>query len=49
METLPGYAAAYVNLADLYRQDGQEETVATILRRGLAAAPDNATLQQLSR
>lgn len=40
----PGFAAAYVNLADLYRAVKQESDVRKTLRRGLAAAPDSAVL-----
>ena len=41
---LPEFTAAYVNMADLYREAGQENAVETILRQGLLAAPEAAEL-----
>jgi tetratricopeptide (TPR) repeat protein len=40
----PADAAAYVNLADLYRQQHQEAKVQQALHRGLAATPSGANL-----
>ena len=40
----PGYAPAYVNLADLYRAEGRDGEAESVLREGLAAAPDDAAL-----
>lgn len=41
----PTFTAAYVNLADLYRSQGREQEVETLLRRGLAQAADQATVE----
>jgi len=40
----PGFAPAYVNLADLYRALGSDAEGGETLRAGIAAAPDNADL-----
>ena len=44
-ELVPAMAAAYANLADLYRRQGKETEAEGTLRRGLAAAPGDAGLQ----
>jgi tetratricopeptide (TPR) repeat protein len=41
----PTFTAAYVNLADLYRSQGREQEAETLLRRGLAQAADQATVE----
>ncbi|HUQ19861.1 MAG TPA: ammonia-forming cytochrome c nitrite reductase subunit c552, partial [Gemmatimonadaceae bacterium] len=41
----PRYSPAYVNLADLLRRDGREADGETILRQGVAAIPNDATLR----
>ena len=40
----PGFVPAYVNLADLYRALGREDDGEAILRAGIVAAPDDASL-----
>ncbi|MFM1892473.1 MAG: hypothetical protein RLZ44_1550, partial [Pseudomonadota bacterium] len=40
----PGFAPAYANLADLYRQQGQDAQGEVLLRAGMAAARDNPDL-----
>ena len=40
----PRYTPAYVNLSDLHRATGSEEDAARVLRDGLAAVPEDATL-----
>jgi Flp pilus assembly protein TadD len=40
----PHYSRAYVNLADLLRAQGRETEVETVLREGIAAIPNDATL-----
>jgi tetratricopeptide (TPR) repeat protein len=40
----PWFLPAYVNLADLDRQEGREAEAEQLLRRGLAIAPDSADL-----
>ena len=40
----PGFIPAYANLADLYREQGNESKTETQLLAGLAVAPDNADL-----
>jgi tetratricopeptide (TPR) repeat protein len=36
----PGFAPAYVNLADLFRQQNREDQAEALLRKGLANVPD---------
>jgi Flp pilus assembly protein TadD len=40
----PAYAPAFVNLADLYREESREGDGEALLRQGLRAAPDDAGL-----
>jgi Flp pilus assembly protein TadD len=40
----PGYLPAFVNLADLYREQGREVEAEATLRQGLSAEPDDASL-----
>jgi tetratricopeptide (TPR) repeat protein len=40
----PVLAPAYVNLADLYRQQGREDAVRNVLQLGLSRTPEDATL-----
>ncbi len=40
----PRFTPAYVNLADLYRQQGRESEAESALQSGLAAAPESADL-----
>ena len=40
----PGFAPGYVNLADLYRQQGRDTAGEKLLRDGIAASSDNADL-----
>jgi Tfp pilus assembly protein PilF len=40
----PTFAPGYVNLADVYRQQGREEDSARLLRTGIAAVPDDPAL-----
>ena len=40
----PGFAGAYVNLADAWRQQGHEAEAEKVLRRGLAVMPRDAHL-----
>ncbi len=44
-ELVPGMAATYANLADLYRRQGKEAEAEGTLRRGLAEAPGDPGLQ----
>lgn len=39
-----GFVPAYVNLADLYREQGREDDGEAILRAGIGASPDEAML-----
>ena len=41
----PTFTAAYVNLADLYRSQQRDEEAEAILRRGLKAAADRASVE----
>jgi len=41
----PSFTAAYVNLADLYRNQGREAEAERLLRRGLARAADRASIE----
>ncbi len=41
----PAFAPGYVNLADLYRQQGRDAEGERVLRSGIEAVPDNADLQ----
>jgi tetratricopeptide (TPR) repeat protein len=41
----PAFAPGYVNLADLYRQQGREEAGERLLRAGIAALPNDASMQ----
>ncbi len=43
-ELVPALAGTYANLADLYRRQGNEAEAEATLRRGLAAAPEDAGL-----
>jgi tetratricopeptide (TPR) repeat protein len=40
----PRFPGTYVNLADLYRQQGREDRAEQVLRRGIEMAPRNADL-----
>jgi predicted Zn-dependent protease len=42
----PRFPAAYLNLADVYRQDRRESEAERVLRRGIAMAPGNADLKE---
>lgn len=44
LELDPRFVPAYVNLADLYREQGRDAEAAVELRAGLAAAPESADL-----
>ncbi len=41
----PGFSPGYVNLADLYRQQGRDEQGEQLLRAGIDAVGDNAGMQ----
>ncbi len=41
----PEFAPGYVNLADLYRQQGRDESGEAVLRAGIAAVPDDAGME----
>jgi tetratricopeptide (TPR) repeat protein len=44
LELLPAYVPAWVNFADLRRLQGHDRDAESLLRDGLKAAPDNASL-----
>src|SRR5262249_53222870 len=44
LEQTPSIAAAWANLADLYRTEGREDEAQATLRRGLEVAPRDAGL-----
>ncbi|MGB5313764.1 MAG: tetratricopeptide repeat protein [Polyangiales bacterium] len=45
LEIDPTFTAAYVNLADLYRNQGRDDDAEAILREGLRAAADQASVE----
>jgi Tfp pilus assembly protein PilF len=45
LEIDPTFTAAYVNLADLYRSQGRDDDAEAILREGLRAAADRASVE----
>ena len=45
LEIDPTFTAAYVNLADLYRSQRRDEDAEAVLRRGLARAADEASVE----
>ena len=44
LELLPAFGAAYVNLADLYRQQRRDAEAETLLRRGISLSPEDPGL-----
>jgi tetratricopeptide (TPR) repeat protein len=42
----PRFPGAYLNLADLFRQQGREDETERVLRKGIGMAPGNADLQE---
>ncbi|MCP3870003.1 MAG: tetratricopeptide repeat protein [Gammaproteobacteria bacterium] len=47
IEINPAFVPGYVNLADVYRSQGDEPAGERVLRQGLAAEPEDASLQHV--